>query len=114
MNVLYLVKGPARHPGAVPGHHIVRTKADYCRLLQTVRGQDTWEEWVLYMLEAVEVTAQQTIRTIAGHHGRSGGLQARRIRSEHKFYSQDLINNLFTHPYTKDLISCSATWVCHG
>ena len=24
-----------------------------------------------------------------------------RIRSEFKFYSQDLINNLFTHPYTK-------------
>ena len=24
-----------------------------------------------------------------------------RIRSGHKFYSQDLINNLFSHPYTK-------------
>ena len=24
-----------------------------------------------------------------------------RIRSGHRFYSQDLINSLFTHPYTK-------------
>jgi len=24
-----------------------------------------------------------------------------RIRSTHRFYSQDLINNLFLHPYTK-------------
>ena len=24
-----------------------------------------------------------------------------RIRDQHRFYSQDLINNLFTHPYTK-------------
>ena len=24
-----------------------------------------------------------------------------RIRASHRFYSQDLINNLFTHPYTK-------------
>jgi Fic family protein len=24
-----------------------------------------------------------------------------RIREQHKFYSQDLINNLFSHPYTK-------------
>jgi Fic family protein len=24
-----------------------------------------------------------------------------RIRDRYKFYSQDLINNLFTHPYTK-------------
>ena len=23
------------------------------------------------------------------------------FRSQHKFYSQDLINNLFAHPYTK-------------
>ena len=23
------------------------------------------------------------------------------IRAEHKFYSQDLLNNLFRHPYTK-------------
>ena len=24
-----------------------------------------------------------------------------RIRAKHRFYSQDLINNLFSHPYTK-------------
>jgi len=52
------------------------------------------------MLEAVEQTALQTMNTIEGiktvlqdykHH----------IRAGHKFYSQDLINNLFSHPYTK-------------
>jgi len=78
----------------------VRTKADYYRLLQTVRDEDNWEEWVLYLLDAVEQTASQTLTTI---HAIKAALfdYKHRIRAQHKFYSQDLINNLFTHPYTK-------------
>ena len=44
--------------------HIVRTKSEYYRLLQAVRDDDAWEEWVLYMLTAVEETARQGIATI--------------------------------------------------
>ena len=51
--------------------HIVRTKADYYRLLQSVREQDQWEEWVLYMLQAVETTAQQTLGTVLAIRTRS-------------------------------------------
>jgi len=101
LNVLYLVKeGLLDVPVLYLSSHIVRTKADYYRLLQTVRDNDTWEEWVLYMLEAVEHTAAQTITTI---HAIKSALfdYKHRIRADFKFYSQDLINNLFTHPYTK-------------
>ena len=101
VNVLYLVKeGLLDIPVLYLSKHIVRTKADYYRLLQTVRDDDTWEEWVLYMLEAVEQTAAQTLATI---HAIKTALfdYKHRIRAQHKFYSQDLINNLFTHPYTK-------------
>lgn len=101
LNVLYLVKeGLLDIPVLYLSSHIVRTKADYYRLLQAVREDDAWEEWVLYMLDAVETTAGQTIRTI---HAIKAALQdyKHRIRAAHKFYSQDLINNLFTHPYTK-------------
>lgn len=101
LNVLYLVKeGLLDVPVLYLSRHIVRTKADYYRLLQAVRDADAWEDWVLYLLEAVEQTAGQTIRTI---HGIKDALFAykHRIRNEYKFYSQDLINNLFMHPYTK-------------
>lgn len=101
LNVLYLVKeGLLDIPVLYLSQHIVQNKGDYYRLLQTVRDEDTWEEWVLYMLEAVEVTAQQTIQTVQAIHGALMDYK-HRIRDEHKFYSQDLINNLFTHPYTK-------------
>ena len=101
LNVLYLVKeGLLDVPVLYLSRHIVRTKADYYRLLQSVRDADAWEDWVLYMLEAVEQTAGQTIRTI---HAIKEALfdYKHRIRDEYKFYSQDLINNLFMHPYTK-------------
>ncbi len=101
VNVLYLVKeGLLDIPVLYLSSHIVRTKDDYYRLLQTVRVEDRWEDWVLYMLEVVEQTAVQAIATIQAI--KTALLDYKhRIRAEYKFYSQDLINNLFTHPYTK-------------
>lgn len=101
VNVLYLVKeGLLDIPVLYLSQHIVQTKADYYRLLQTVRTEDTWEAWVLYMLDAVEKTALAAIHTVQAI---KAALQdyKHRIRAGHKFYSQDLINNLFMHPYTK-------------
>ena len=80
--------------------HIVRTKETYYRLLQGAREQDHWEAWVLYLLEAVERTSIQTLATI--HAIQAALLDCKhRIRAAHRFYSQDLINDLFTHPYTR-------------
>ncbi|WP_024888826.1 Fic family protein [Luteimonas huabeiensis] len=101
VNVLYLVKeGLLDIPVLYLSRHIVRTKPDYYRLLQAVRDEDAWEEWVIYMLDAVANTAAETVETI---HAIRGLLHAtkQRIRAGYKFYSQDLINNLFNHPYTR-------------
>lgn len=101
VNVLYLVKeGLLEIPVLYLSRHIVRTKADYYRLLQAVRDSDAWEEWALYMLEAVAATAAETIDTTRAIKDL---LQAakQRIRANYKFYSQDLLNNLFSHPYTR-------------
>jgi len=101
LNVLYLVKeGLLDIPVLYLSRHIVRTKSDYYRLLQAVRDHDLWEDWVLYMLEAVEETAQQTIKTVIAIREALFDYK-HRIRDQHKFYSQDLINSLFRHPYTK-------------
>jgi Fic family protein len=51
------------------------------------------------MLTAVELTAAETINTV-----RAISQQLTKTKRElrHlKFYSQDLLNNLFAHPYTK-------------
>src|SRR5258708_19857117 len=80
--------------------HIVRSKNDYYGLLQAVREDDAWEEWVLYMLTAIEETARQGISTIDAIKNAIRNFK-HRIRARYAFYSQDLINNLFSHPYTK-------------
>lgn len=101
LNVLYLVKeGLLDIPVLYLSRHIVRTKPEYYRLLQDVREKDAWEEWVSYMLTAVETTARETIRTVSAI--RELHQEAKQlIRGNFRFYSQDLINNLFNHPYTK-------------
>lgn len=101
VNVLYLVKeGLLDIPVLYLSRHIVRTKPDYYRLLQAVREQDAWEDWVLYMLTAVDRTARETVATIGAIKTLLLDVK-QRIRANFKFYSQDLINNLFSHPYTK-------------
>ena len=102
INILYLVKqGLLSVPVLYLSRYINQNKADYYRLLQEVRAGDAWQEWVLYMLEGIAQTSHQTIVLIQGikelmqHH-------KQKLRSElPKIYSQDLINNLFRHPYTK-------------
>lgn len=101
INVLYLVKeGLLDTPVLYLSRAIVHTKADYYRLLQSVRESGQWEEWVSYMLGAVERTAAEGITTIQAIKNLLLDYK-HRIRARHKFYSQDLINNLFSHPYTK-------------
>ncbi len=101
INVLYLVKeGLLDIPVLYLSRHIVRTKPEYYRLLQAVREDDAWEAWVIYMLEAVAATAAHTVATIQGIKTLLQATKAR-IRGGYKFYSQDLINNLFNHPYTR-------------
>lgn len=99
--VLYLVKaGLLDIPVLYLSRHIVRTKSEYYDRLQAVRDNDAWEAWVIYMLQAVEQTAKQGIETIRAI--RDVLLHTKQqIRARYRFYSQDLINNLFSHPYTK-------------
>ncbi len=101
LNVLYLVQNQLLDiPILYLSRSILERKSEYYRLLQTVRTEDTWEEWVLYLLEAVEDTSRRTLDTIGGIL-RLLEETKNRLRALYKFYSRDLLYNLFTHPYTK-------------
>lgn len=101
INVLYLVKqGLLDVPVLYLSRHIVRTKGDYYRLLQDVRDSGNWEDWVRYLLLAVEHTAADAIATIRAIKAQLMDYK-HRIRADYRFYSQDLINNLFSYPYTR-------------
>lgn len=101
LNVLYMVnKGLLDIPVLYLSRYIVNNKAQYYSLLQKVRDEDAWEQWLLYILDAVIRTSKQTIQMVEAIQKALLDYK-HAIRSKHKFYSQDLINNLFHHPYTK-------------
>lgn len=101
INVLYLVKqGLLDVPVLYLSRHIVRTKSDYYRLLQEVRDSGNWEDWVRYLLLAVEQAATDAIAAIRAIKAQLMDYK-HRIRADYRFYSQDLINNLFSYPYTR-------------
>lgn len=102
INILYLVKqGLLDVPVLYLSRYINQNKADYYRLLQAVRTENNWHDWVFFMLDGIEQTSRQTTFMIQ---------EIKNLMQDHKhlireklpkIYSQDLINNLFRHPYTK-------------
>lgn len=102
LNILYLVmQGLLGAPILYLSRYIIQHKADYYRLLQAVREDEAWEDWTLYMLDAVEQTARQTIELVGQIRSLMQDYKHRLRRELPKLYSQDLLNNLFRHPYTK-------------
>lgn len=102
LNILYLItEGLLDIPILYLSRYITQNKADYYRLLQEVRDDGKWEEWVLYMLTALESTAKQTISTIESIKALMAEYKAILKEKEPKLYSHELMNTIFSHPYTK-------------
>ena len=102
INILYLVKeGLLDIPILYLSRYINQNKGTYYALLQKVRDKSAWEEWVMFVLDGIESTSRQTTQIIQGIK-KLMLTHKQKIRSElPKIYSQDLLNNIFKHPYTK-------------
>ena len=102
LNLLHLVMhGLLDLPVLYLSRHIVRNKSGYYHHLQTVRESGKWEEWLLYMLRGVEITARETLLQVQAIRELMQETK-QRLRGNHpRIYSQELLNNLFRHPYTK-------------
>ena len=81
--------------------YINQNKGEYYRQLQAVRDTLQWEPWIIFMLKGVEQTANETIKFIRGISDMMLQYKHRIRKNLPNVYSQDLINNLFRHPYTK-------------
>ena len=101
LNILFLVRvGLLDSPILYLSRYICQTKADYYAELQKVRDSGNWEGWLLYLLHGVAVTARHTTALVE-QIARLLQKQKHDIRANYRFYRQDLINNIFYHPYTK-------------
>ena len=102
LNILYLVsKELLNLPVLYLSRYIIHSKANYYTQLQQVRETGNWEAWLLYMLEGVIDTAHNTIKLIEGIKILISRYKHRMRDELPKIYRQELLNNLFSHPYTK-------------
>jgi len=102
INILYLILNDLLDiPILYLSNYIIKNKRDYYRLLQEVRTKEGMEAWILYMLDGVEQTSLETIELI---HDISVLMKTTKneIREKlPKIYSKDLIEIIFSQPYTK-------------
>jgi Fic family protein len=102
INILYLVaKDLLNLPVLYLSRFVIRNKTSYYEQLQQVRKTGNWEPWLLYMLDGIIETAQSTILLITEIKTLMGEVKHRMREQLPKIYRQELLNNLFNHPYTK-------------
>lgn len=101
INILYLILEKLLDvPVLYFSNYIIHNKSAYYSLLQDVREKNLWEDWLLFMIQGIEITSRETIELIIRIREQMFDYK-HRLRDRYKFYSQDLLNNLFKHPYTK-------------
>jgi len=102
LNILYLMQEDILDiPILYLSRYITENKTEYYELLQKVRDEEKWEEWIIYMLTALESTARQTISTIESIKALMADYKKILREKEPKIYSHELMNTIFSHPYTK-------------
>lgn len=102
LNMLYLIEQRLLTlPILYLSRYILQNRAEYYRLLTKVTSDGAWEEWVLYMLKAVEQTANWTTQKIAAVR-KLMEYTGDFIRDAlPKIYSHELVQVIFEQPYCR-------------
>lgn len=102
INVLYLVlKNLLDSPLLYLSKYIIRNKSTYYHLLQKVRTDNAWEEWVLFMLKGIEQTAAETLHLVSEINALVDRTTKDIEIALPKIYSKELMDLLFFEFYTK-------------
>lgn len=102
LNLLYLVqKDLLDIPVLFLSRYIIANKSAYYDGLRGVTEKQDWESWILFMLHAVESTAQQTFDQVLRIRALMESVRERVQAEAPGIYSKDLIEVIFRHPYTK-------------
>ena len=103
INSLFLV---ARQLLDVPilylSKYIIDSKNEYYKLLRAITAKGEWENWVLYMLDAIQTTSVETReKVVAIRKLMDQILETGKAKLPARVYSKELIEALFRQPYTK-------------
>ncbi len=102
INILYLMMTDLLDsPILYLSSYIIKNKNDYYRLLNEVTLNEKWEEWILFILKAVEITSKKTLE-LAKNIKSLIDITATEVKEKNsKIYSYELIEIIFREVYTK-------------
>lgn len=102
INILYLVDQKLLDlPILYLSDYIIQKKSDYYQGLRFITEDQKWEQWILYVLDAIETTSYQSIDRILKIRALMNEFQDSIQKQAPKIYSKDLIELVFQHPYCK-------------
>ena len=102
INILYLLlEELLETPVLFLSSYIIENKTQYYKGLQNVTENQDWENWIFYMLKAVEVTANDTVKHIHNILALMEYTKQKMQDSLPKIYSKELLEILFEHPYCR-------------
>jgi len=103
LNVLYLVYTKLLDlPILYLSKYIIENKSKYYRFLRDVTYKQEWEPWIIYILDAVEKTSQQSISKITRIKEELGKtIETAKKKLSSYVYSKELIELIFEQPYCK-------------
>jgi len=102
INILYLIdQNLLDIPVLYLSRYIMQNKDKYYSLLQEVTTQSNWEPWLLYMLEAVTITASWTCKKIRGILRLMKETRSYMRNELPKIYSRELADIIFEQPYCR-------------
>lgn len=101
LNQLYLIHEKLlSHPVLYLSKYIIENKDDYYHLLGGVTQRNSWKPWMMYMLDAVNKTAQHTNQKIDDILLQMEATY-QYAQPKLKWYSMELNQVLFSQPYIK-------------
>ncbi|MBF0432500.1 MAG: Fic family protein [Fibrobacteria bacterium] len=102
MNILYLLlKGFLDVPILYLSSYIIKNKNEYYTLLNRVNFEESWESWILFILEAIKVVSIETKQKVLNIHTLLNTTLIDVKDKASKFYSKELVEILFENPYCK-------------
>ena len=102
LNLLYLCEQDLlSRPVLYLSGYINRHRPDYYRLLLKVTAENDWEDWLLFMIDAVRSTAAWTIEKIRAIRLLQQKAEEFLRREVPDLYSYELLQVLFTQPYCR-------------
>ena len=102
LNILYLILNKLIDvPILYLSSYIMANKPEYYRLLNQTNRTGNWEEWIMFMLKAIESTSKDTISRIINIKEQLDSTIASVQMNAPKVYRKELVELLFEQPYSK-------------